>query len=62
MPKEELIKYDLTQTLINESYAKKLSNIKGIVKGHIKLNTGMNRLGETKEHLEKIKNMYELKI
>ncbi|WP_297134521.1 serine racemase VanT catalytic subunit [Terrisporobacter sp.] len=59
--KEELIKYDLTQTLINESYAKKLSNIKGIVKGHIKLNTGMNRLGETKEHLEKIKNMYELK-
>lgn len=59
--KGELIKYDLTQTLINKLYAKELSDMQGMVKGHIKLNTGMNRLGETREHLDDIKNIYELK-
>ena len=58
--KDDLIKYNLIQTLINEDYAEELNNLPGIIKGHIKLNTGMNRLGETRENLENIKKIYEL--
>ena len=59
--KNELIKYDLTQTLINSEYARKLSELPGVVKCHVALNTGMNRIGENKEHLDNIKAIYDLK-
>ena len=59
--KEELIKYNLTQTLINSKYAKELSELPGVVKCHIALNTGMNRIGENRQHLENIKSIYSLK-
>lgn len=59
--KDELIKYDLTQTLVNSKYAKELSELPGVVKCHLALNTGMNRIGENKEHLDDIKSMYSLK-
>ena len=49
--KEELIKYNLTQTLVNSKYAKELSELPGIVKCHVALNTGMNRIGENRQHL-----------
>ena len=58
--KDELIKYDFTQALINEEYAEELNKLPGIVKCHIALNTGMNRIGETRENLDNIKRMYTL--
>lgn len=59
--KDELIKYNLTQTLVNSKYAKELSELPGTVKCHIALNTGMNRIGESRENLEDIKLIYNLK-
>ena len=59
--KDELIKYDLTQALVNSDYAKELSELPGVVKCHVALNTGMNRLGENRDHLEDIKSIYEMK-
>lgn len=58
--KEDLIKYDLCQTLANEEYAEELSKLPGTVRGYVKINTGMNRLGEPKEHLDLIKKIYTL--
>ena len=59
--KDELIKYDLTQALVNSNYAKELSELPGVVKCHVALNTGMNRIGENRDHLEDIKSIYEMK-
>ena len=59
--KDELIKYDLTQALVNSDYAKELSELPGVVKCHVALNTGMNRIGEIRDHLEDIKSIYEMK-
>ena len=59
--KDELIKYNLTQTLVNSTYAKELSELEGTVKCHVALNTGMNRIGESKENLDDIKSIYNLK-
>lgn len=58
--KDELIKYDLTQTLVSSKYAEELSQLPGTVKCHVALNTGMNRIGEDKEHLNEIKSIYKL--
>lgn len=58
--KEDLIKYNLCQTLVDNNYAKQLNDLDGIVRGYVKINTGMNRLGEPKEHLNQIKEMYAL--
>lgn len=59
--KNELIEYDLTQTLINNKYAKELSELPGTVKCHIAINTGMNRIGENRENLDIIKSIYNIK-
>ena len=59
--KDELIKYDLTQALVNSDYAKELSELPGVVKCHVALNTGMNRIGENRDHIEDIKSIYEMK-
>lgn len=59
--KEDLIKYDLCQTIVDKSYANEINDLNGLVKGYVKINTGMNRLGEPKEHLEEIKEIYKLK-
>lgn len=57
--KETLIKYNLTQTLIDYEYAKKLNNLPNIVKCHIKIEAGMNRFDIKK--LEEIINCYKFK-
>ena len=59
--KETLIKYNLTQTLVDYDYAKKLDEMPGIVKCHIKVDTGMNRFGHKVKDVEIFKKMYELK-
>ena len=59
--KETLIKYNLTQTLLDYDYAKKLSDLPGVVKCHIAVDTGLNRFGHKVREIETIKKMYELK-
>ena len=61
LEKETLIKYNLTQTLVDYDYAKKLNDMPGIVKCHIKVDTGMNRFGHKVTDVEIFKKMYELK-
>ena len=52
--KETLIKNNLTQTLIDYEYAKDLNEQPGIVKCHIKIDSGMNRFGLKIFDIEKI--------
>ena len=52
--KDDLIKYDLCQTLANEAYAEELSKLPGTVRGYVKLNTGMNRLGEPRSEERRV--------
>lgn len=59
--KDTLIKYNLTQTLLDYEYAKKLNELPGVVKCHVALDTGLNRFGHKVQDIEIIKKMYELK-
>lgn len=57
----ELKRYDLTQTLIGYEYAGVL-NRKGIgVKVHIKIDTGMHRLGIPAEDFEQVRGLFHMK-
>ena len=59
--KETLIKYGLTQTLIDYEYAKKMNELPGILKCHVKIDTGMNRFGQSVNEIENIKEIYSFK-
>lgn len=59
--KSTLIKYNLTQTLVDYDYAEKLNELPGIVKCHVKVDTGMNRFGQKPSDIEKIKELYQFK-
>ncbi len=61
MRAKELRKYDLIQTLIDYEYAWALNEQGYFVKGHIKIDTGMHRLGYTCEDIEKIENTFSMK-
>lgn len=54
--------YDLIQTIVDYEYAKKINEIisKGKIKAHIKVNTGMNRIGESWSNIEGIVNIFKL--
>ncbi len=58
-----VIEYDLIQTIVDYHYAKEIEllSLSKKVKAEIKINTGMNRLGETRENIDKIKEMYSIK-
>lgn len=58
---EYVIKYDLIQTIIDYDYSERIKelNLDGKLKCHIKINTGMNRLGEKCNHLDKLYKIYE---
>lgn len=54
----ELKKYDLMQTLISSEYAEALNNQGIAVKAHIKIDTGMHRLGISSEELSAVRNVF----
>lgn len=58
-----VIKYDLMQTVVDYEYAKKLNeiNLENKIKVHIKINTGMNRIGETHINIENLVKIYQMK-
>lgn len=58
---KELKKYDLMQTLIDFKYAKALNRQGVVVKAHIKVDTGMNRLGVSFENINEVKMIFAMK-
>lgn len=56
---KEVCRYDLIQTVVDLAYAKQLDLLKLKVKVHIKIDTGMHRLGERAENIENIKKIYQ---
>ncbi len=58
---KELKKYDLMQTLIDFKYAKALNRQKIAVKAHIKIDTGMNRLGVSFDNINEVKMIFSMK-
>lgn len=57
---KELYKYDLMQTLIDYDYAVKLNKQGYNLKAHIKIDTGMHRLGFDYEDKEAIKQLFRM--
>ena len=55
-----VIDYDLIQTVVDEEYAQKILNLsfKSKLKVHLKINTGMNRIGINYENIDFIKELY----
>lgn len=60
---EYAIKYDLIQTIVDYEYASKINklNLNNKLKAHIKINTGMNRIGESYKNVDNIAKIYEMK-
>lgn len=56
-----VIKYDLMQTIIDYNYSEKVKELDfdKKLKCHIKINTGMNRLGEQYNNFDKLSKIYE---
>lgn len=57
---DELKKYDLTQTLIDFEYAKALNHQGIAVKAHIKIDTGMHRLGIPAGEVSAVKAVFSM--
>lgn len=53
----ELLRYDLIQTVVDARYARELNGYGRPVKAHIKVDTGMHRLGESCENTAGIARM-----
>lgn len=58
---KELKKYDLMQTLIDYEYACSLNEQNIPLNAHIKIDTGMHRLGIPYKNIEEIKRIFEMK-
>lgn len=58
-----IIKYDLIQTIVDYEYAKKIEQMKleKRLKVHIKINTGMNRIGESYKNIDSLIKIYQMK-
>lgn len=56
-----LKKYELTQTVVDYNYAQILNQYGKKLKVHIKIDTGMHRLGERCEETEKIEEIFSMK-
>ena len=57
---QELSHYDLTQTVVDFSYAKQLQGYGKPLAVHVGIDTGMHRLGERSENLERICRIWQL--
>lgn len=57
----ELKKYDLIQTVIDFEYAKALNSQNVAIKVHIKIDTGMHRLGIPSGELSEVKEVFSMK-
>ncbi len=55
-----ITKYQLTQTVLNYDYARALNASSKQVKVHIKIDTGMHRLGEDYDSYDSLEHMYKL--
>ena len=58
---QTLINNNIMQTIVDNNYAKQIlkANLKGKLKCHIKINTGMNRIGEQYNNFNEIKEIYQ---
>ncbi len=58
-----VIEYDLIQTIVDYNYSERIKelDLKDKLKCHIKINTGMNRIGENCDSLDKLYSIYENK-
>lgn len=54
----DLTRYNLAQTVISADYSKLLNEYGRKIKAHIKIDTGMRRLGENYDNMEQILGMY----
>lgn len=56
-----VIKYDLIQTIVDYDYSERIKelDLDDKLKCHIKINTGMNRIGERYDSIDKISKIYE---
>ncbi|GMQ60005.1 serine racemase VanT catalytic subunit [Vallitalea sediminicola] len=54
-----LRRYRLTQTIIDYEYAKRLNEYKHPIKVHIKIDTGMHRMGENASKVDKIIKIFQ---
>ncbi len=56
-----VIEYDLIQTIVDYNYSEKIKELQleGKLKCHIKINTGMNRIGERYDDFNKLFKIYE---
>ncbi len=60
---EYVIKYNLIQTVVDYEYAKEIESLhlSNPLNVHIKINTGMNRIGEKYDHIDKLIEIYQMK-
>ncbi len=54
---KKVAEYDFIQTIVDEKYAEKLLNLPFRIKVHIKINTGMNRIGIHYTNIDSIKKI-----
>lgn len=56
-----VIEYDLIQTIVDFDYAEKIKtlDLAKPIKCHVKINTGMNRIGERFDHFDKLLAIYQ---
>lgn len=57
---QQLMKWNLIQNVIDYPYAKELNAMGGPFRVHIKIDTGMNRLGERHSDILNIKSIFQL--
>lgn len=60
---EYVIKYNLIQTIVDYNYSNTISKmvLSNKIKAHVKINTGMNRLGEKSTNIDNIIKIFENK-
>lgn len=57
----DIKKYNLIQTVVNYDHAKALNDMKTRIRVHIKIDTGMHRLGILSTEVDQIKKIYDMK-